>query len=152
MVTGWLQWVDDQLYVAFVIGDPTTNNSIDSLRVYFDTNNNGGDPDESDRFFQIIRDGTLTTRAGTGTENDGLDWNSGYTSEEWTAMVANQGGAGWAIEMQIDAALEMPDLLAGDAFGMMVLVQYTGSLGIWPDDAITNATDSWQTVKNADCQ
>jgi len=66
--------------------------------------------------------------------------------------VGEKGGSGWILELHIDTPEEMPDLLAGDPFGMMVLAQFTGSLGIWPKGAISNVADSWQLIENTDCQ
>ena len=151
LVNGYVRWVADQLYLAFEVADPTVNQSLDSLRVYFDVNNNAGDPDSADRFFQIVRDNTLTARTGIDTNADGLDWTSEYDSADWSAVVDDNGVDAWSIEMQIDATNEMPDLLAGNPFGTMTLVQYTGSLGIWPEGAVSNNAGTWQVVDNVLC-
>lgn len=151
-VAGYLRWVGDQLYLAFEIADPTINHTTDSIRIYFDANMNAGDPDSDDRFFQIVRDNTLTARSGIGTNEDGLDWNSEYQSDDWNAVVSDAGAAGWSTEIQIKATNEMPDLSTGDPFGLMLLVQYTGSLGLWPEGAISNNAGTWQDIDNFACQ
>jgi predicted component of type VI protein secretion system len=151
LVKGYFRWVADQLYLAFEVADPTVDQSLDSLRVYFDVNNNTGDPDSADRFFQIVRDNTLTARTGINTNADGLIWISDYDSDDWIGVVTDNGVDAWSIEMQIDAANEMPDLLAGNPFGTMTLVQYTGSLGIWPEGAVSNNAGTWQVVDSVLC-
>ena len=150
-VEGFVTWVGDQLYLAYLISDPTNNPLTDSLKVYFDVNNNAGDPDISDRFFQISRDGTLTVRSGTGTNVDNLDWDSNYESGNWQAVVGEPAAEQWIVEMQIDTPNEMPELLNGLPFGMMNIVQYTGSQGIWPEGAISNDASTWQTIQNTIC-
>jgi hypothetical protein len=151
-VQGHMVWAGDQLYIAFIIADPTNNQLTDSLKVYLDANNNAGDPDAPDRFFQITRDGTLTIRAGIGTNVDSLDWDPDYESDNWLATVGEPGGDQWIVEMQIDAPNELPVLLSGQPFGMMTLVLYTGSQGIWPEGAISNDAGTWQEVNNEICQ
>jgi hypothetical protein len=146
-----MTWVGDQLYLAYLINDPTENQLTDSIKVYFDANNNAGDPDISDRFFQIARDGTLTARSGTGTNVDNLDWDSDYESDNWQAVVGEPTAGQWIVEIQIDTPNEMPDLLNGLPFGMMTIVQYTGSQGIWPEDAVSNDAGTWQTIQNTIC-
>ncbi|MGD2049445.1 MAG: hypothetical protein PVH03_08120, partial [Chloroflexota bacterium] len=150
-VESYMTWFEDQLYLAYLISDPTDNQLTDSLKVYFDANNNAGDPDISDRFFQIARDGTLTARSGIGTNVDNLDWDSDYESDNWQAVVGEPAAGQWIIEMQIDTPNEMPDLLNGLPFGMMKIVQYTGSQGIWPEEAVSNDAGTWQTIQNSIC-
>ncbi len=151
-VQGYMLWADDRLYLSYIINDPTQNNLTDSLKLYFDANNNAGDPDLADRFFQIARDGTLTVRTGIGTNVDSLDWDSNYESEYWNAVVGEPVANQWIVEMMIDTPNEMPDLLSGQPFGHMILVQYTGSQGVWPKGAISNNAGTWQSVTNINCQ
>ncbi len=151
-VQGYMVWVADQLYMAFIINDPSNNQLTDSLKVYFDANNNKGDPDSEDRFFQIARDGTTTVRAGIGSNVDNLDWNPEYESDNWEAMVRDTGTNQWVVEVQIDASNEMPVILNGQPVGMMAIVLYTGSQGIWPQDAISNNAGTWQAIENGICQ
>jgi eukaryotic-like serine/threonine-protein kinase len=136
------------LYLAFLINDETVDPS-DSLRVYFDTTNNGGDPDTSDRFFQIGRDGSLEIAAGIGSNSDGLNWNLGYTSNNWNAAVGEAAGQQWVVELEIDASAEMGSL--ADPFGMMVQVLYTGEMAVWPEGASTVNANTWQDVQNVVC-
>lgn len=148
---GYIRWVADQLYLAYEINDPSVDQKIDSLRVYFDASNNAGDPDSSDRFFQIVRDNTLMARTGINTNIDGLYWKTEYESQEWNAVVAESGVDSWSIELEIDATNELPTLLAGNPFALMTLVQYSGSLGIWPEAAKSDDAGTWQVVENNMC-
>jgi hypothetical protein len=148
----YLVWVTNQLYSAVLVSDATNDQATDSVKIYYDVNNNLGDPDSADRFYQIIRDGTMTIRAGIGTNDDGRDWNSDYTSDNWNAVTGELGGSGWLVEMQIDASLEMPDMLLGQPFGQMILVLYTGSQSVWPDGAISNDAGTWQQLANPVCR
>jgi eukaryotic-like serine/threonine-protein kinase len=136
------------LYLAFLINDQTQEPS-DSLRLYFDTTNNGGDPDTSDRAFQIGRDGSTQIAAGIGSNSDGLNWNPGYTSDNWDAAVGEAAGQQWVVEIEIDAAAEMGALT--NLFGMMVQVLYTGEMATWPEGASTINANTWQDVQNAVC-
>jgi len=111
---------------------------------------NAGDPDSADRFFQIARDGTLTIQAGINTNVDSLDWDSNYTSNNWTAVTGEPVAGRWVVEMSIDAT-EMPILMDGNPFGMMSVVLYTGLLYPWPDGAITDNAGTWQSIDNQVC-
>ena len=135
------------LYFAFLINDPTTD-ATDSLRLYFDTTGNQGDPDTADRFFFVVRDGTKQVQAGIGSNSDGNIWDTNYSSGNWTAEMGDQPGQ-WVIEMQIDAGAEMAAL--GNPFGMMIQVLYTGNLATWPEGGGSNSPSSWQFVDNVSC-
>ena len=137
-------------YLAFQIGDLTVNTATDSLRLYFDVTNNAGDPDSTDRFFQITRDATLTIQAGRENNADSLDWDAGYVSNNWEAAVGEPGGNSWVIEMRIDAA-EMPLLADGNPFGMMSTVLYNGIIYNWPDGTISDNAGTWQLIDNQVC-
>jgi hypothetical protein len=136
------------LFWAFLINDNTTD-ATDSLRVYFDTTNNGGDPDTADRFFQIVRDETKAVQAGIGSNSDGQQWNSAYSSGNWTAEIGEPSSNQWVVEIQIDAAAEMGAL--ANPFGMMVQVLYTGDFATWPEAGISNNASTWQDVDNIVC-
>lgn len=136
------------LYLAFLINDPT-NDPSDSLRLYFDTTNNGGDPDTSDRAFQIGRDGSTNISAGIGSNSDGQNWNPGYSSDNWEAAVGETPGDQWVVEVAIHAAVEMGAL--ADIFGLMVQVLYTGEMATWPDEANFINADTWQPIQNVTC-
>jgi eukaryotic-like serine/threonine-protein kinase len=136
-------------YLAFLINDPTQD-MTDSLRLYFDTTNNGGDPDTSDRAFQIGRDGSQEISAGIGSNSDGLNWNPNYTSDNWQAAIGETAGQQWVVEMEINVAAEMGALT--DPFGMMVQVLYTGELATWPEGAASTNASTWQDVRNVACE
>jgi serine/threonine protein kinase len=138
-----------RLYMAFLIND-TSSEPTDSLRVYFDTTANGGDPDTADRFIQITRDGASSMWAGIGTNSDGAEWNSNYTSTNWSAAVGEAGGGQWVVELEINAAAEMAAL--SDPFGLMTQVLYTGDLAVWPEGALSNLADTFEPIGNAFCR
>jgi hypothetical protein len=141
----------DNYYMAFEIGDPTDNDLTDSLRLYFDATNNAGDPDTADRFFQVVRDGTMTIQAGRETNSDSLDWSSDYTSSSWSAVVGEPENDTWVVEMSI-AESEIPILADGNPFRMMSMVLYTGLINPWPANAITDNAGTWQEIENQNCQ
>ena len=135
------------LYLAFLINDPTTDLS-DAMRLYFDTTGNRGDPDTADRFFFVVRDGTASVQAGIGSNSDGNIWDSNYSSSNWTAEIGGQQGQ-WVIEMRINASSEMAAL--ANPFGMMMQVLYTGDLAVWPEGGGSNSPSTWQFVNNVSC-
>lgn len=137
------------LYLAAIIHDDS-DDSTDSLRAYFDTTGNGGDPDLTDRFFQVARDETLTIRAGLGDNADGEDWDTDYTSGNWEATVSTMGGT-WLVLMSVDVAGEMP-ALSPTQFGLMVQALFTNeALVSWPAAGQTNDANTWQAVTNIAC-
>ncbi len=137
-----------KLYMAFLINDDTKDAS-DSLRIYFDVTKNSGDPDTTDRFFQIGRDQTLDVWAGVGSETDSKNWNASYDSNNWIANIGEPGGDQWVVELEIDAATEMGAL--ANPFGMMVQVLYTGDLASWPEAGVTIEPGTWQGVTDVTC-
>lgn len=138
-----------RLYMAFLINDDA-NDPTDSLRIYFDTTGNGGDPDTADRFIQVTRDGSKSLWAGIGSNSDGAEWNSNYTSTNWTATVGEAGGGQWVVEVEINTAAEMAAL--SDPFGLMTQVLYTGDLAVWPTGALSNLADTFEPIGNAFCR
>lgn len=134
--------------MAFLINDDIADAS-DSLRLYFDTTRNGGDPDTSDRFFQIGRDGTVDVWAGVGSNSDRRNWNADYDSDKWTAVIGEPGGDQWVVELKLDASAELVGL--ANPFGLMAQVLYTGDLASWPESATSNNPGSWQPVENILC-
>ena len=135
------------LYLAFLINDPTTD-ATDAMRLYFDTTGNRGDPDTADRFFFVVRDGTAQVQAGIGSNSDGNIWDTNYSSSNWTAELGGQPGQ-WVVEMEINASAEMAAL--ANPFGMMMQVLYTGDLAVWPEGGGSNSPSTWQFVDNVSC-
>jgi hypothetical protein len=138
-----------RLFLGYLIND-AANESTDSVRLYFDTTNNGGDPDTADRFFQITRDGSRLVWAGIGNNTDGQEWDSNYTSSNWNAAVGEPGNNQWVVEMEINAIAEMGAL--ADPFGLMTQVLFTGDLASYPSAALSNQADTWQDIDNILCQ
>jgi serine/threonine protein kinase len=147
LVQGYLARNGNNLYMAWLLND-TTNNASDSLRLYFDTTRNQGDPDTADRFFQIVRDDTLSVQAGIGNNSDGLLWNPGYSSANWTAVIGEPGTNQWVVEMQIDIGLEMPAL--ANPYGMMAQA-LSGDLATWPPGGVSTDANTWQGVNWPSC-
>ena len=147
LVQGYLVRKGNTLYTAWLLND-ITNNPSDSLRLYFDTTRNLGDPDTADRFFQIVRDGNLSVQAGIGNNADGLTWNPGYSSANWTAVIGEPGTNQWVIEMQIDVASEMPAL--ANPYGMMAQA-LSGDLATWPPGGQSVNANTWQGVNWPAC-
>ena len=81
-----------------LFNDPAVDSS-DEMRLGFDVTLNGGDPDSSDCFFILRRDGTAEVGAGIGSNVDGLSWDSSYSSGSWTAVVGG-GSAQWVVELE----------------------------------------------------
>lgn len=138
-----------RLYMAFLINDATTN-VTDALRVYLDVNNNGGDPDTADRNFQITRDGAISVWSGVGTNTDGAEWNTTYTSNAWSANIGETGANQWVVEIQIDVNSEVPAL--ANPFAVMNQVLYTGELATWPLTAVSGQANTWADIGNVLCQ
>ena len=147
LVQGYLARNGNTLYMAWLLND-TTNNPSDALKLYFDTTRNLGDPDTSDRFFQVVRDESLKVQAGIGNNADGLTWNSNYSSANWTAVVGEPGTNQWVVEMQIDVGLEMPAL--ANPYGMMAQV-VSGDLATWPTAGDSVIANTWQGVNWPAC-
>jgi len=137
-----------RLYFGYLIND-AANEPTDSVRLYLDTTNNGGDPDSSDRFFQVARDGSRLLWAGTGSNADGQEWNSNYTSSNWSAAVGEPGSGQWVVEMQIDALAELGAL--GNPFGLLTQVLYTGDLASYPSTGTSGQANTWQDIANVLC-
>ncbi len=138
------------LYLAFVI-EGQSNNLTESLRVYIDTTNDAGDPDISDRFLQVLRDGTMTLRIGSGTSSDGKFWDEVNTAN-WQAAASPMTSSKWVVEMSIDLASELPIL--SNPFALGVQVSFTAEpaeLLSWPQEATSNDAKSWQDVANVTC-
>ena len=132
------------LYLAFLMNDPVVDSS-DEMRVMFDTNGNGGDPDAPDRFVRVNRDGSWEVWAGIGSNSDFQNWDSTYSSANWN-VVTSDGGSQWTAEISVNANSEMPGL--ANPFGMMSQVQFTSDLAIWPSGADGNNASRWQSVIN----
>ncbi len=137
-----------RLFLGFLINDAASE-PTDSVRLYIDTTNNGGDGDTADRFFQVLRDGTRLLWAGVGSNADGQEWNSNYTSSNWTAAVGEPGNGQWVVEMQVDAVAELGAL--SDPFGLMAQVLYTGDLASYPSTASSSQANTWQDIDNVLC-
>lgn len=136
----------NNLYAAYVINNDGPTSITDSLRLYIDTLNNGGDPDSADRFFQVVKDGTQDIRAGIGTNSDGQFWDD-YASNSWTAATGDINQNQWVVEMQIDIAAELGAL--ANPYGLLTQVVYTsqpGELMSWPQDATSTVADNWYKI------
>jgi len=136
------------LYLAFLVND-TSDDSNDSVQAYFDTLGNGGDPDAADRVFIVQRDGVTAVQAGIGSNSDGLTWNLGYASTNWTAATGGLPGVQWVAEMEINQAAEMPAL--ANTYGLMFLSAFPVETAVWPEGANPVDVNTWQLVDGAVC-
>jgi len=147
LVQGYLVRNGNNMYMAWLLND-VTNNPSDSLRLHYDTTRNLGDPDTSDGFFQVVRDDSKSVQAGIGNNADGLMWDPGYSSSDWTAVIGEPGTNQWVVEMQIDIGAEMPALAS--TYGMMAQV-LSGDLATWPEDGDSVDANTWQGVDWPSC-
>ena len=138
----------NNLYMAYLVNTGMLGVD-DGVQVYFDTLRNGGDPDTADRAFIIKRDGTLAIAAGIGSNSDGQNWNSGYTSTNWDAVVGDTGGGQWVAEMSINKTAEMNVLT--DPYAMLIQVLFAADTASWPQDGEANSVSEWQGVGNPAC-
>ncbi len=141
----------DRLYLAAIIEDHSLDPESDTFAVYFDSNDNSGDPDNADRLFQAGRNGTLSMWSGVGDNNDGDGWEASFDGQNWTAVTSEIGSNSWSVEMEIDLNDEMPHMLEGPAFGALFQVQYTGSQGGWPEEADNTDAGTWQRILIGSC-
>lgn len=137
-----------KIYIAYLINDAAFESS-DAARLYIDTTNNGGDPDTSDRFFQVNRNGDRLIWSGIGSNVDGQGWNSAYTSPNWARAVSETGSGQWVVEIEIDAAAELSGLT--NPFGLMAEVYYTGDTATFPAAASSIQTNTWEDIGNPSC-
>lgn len=135
-------------YLALVVADNTVT-ATDSLALYFDTDNNRGDPSAADRFFQFTRQPSGAIGRGLGANNDGDFWESGYTSNEWEYQY-ELTETGWIIKMEVNTDTEMAAL--GGMFNMMAKVVFAGEdIASWPQSANSGDLATWQAVVNVNC-
>lgn len=142
----FLQRDSQNIYVAVRVTDAA--NASDAVRIYFDTNNNAGDPDDADRAFQIGRGGGSTAWRGIGTNSDNNMWNTSYAPTAFLAA-ASDSGSQWSGEMQIGAASELSGL--ANPFGQMAFGDFTGITATWPEFAVDTNLGSWRKISNAVC-
>jgi hypothetical protein len=137
------------MYMAFLMRDPSAD-VTDALKVFVDTLGDDGDPDVTDRFYQVTRDGISTLRAGRGTNNDGDEWEA-YTSTAWQSAVGALGPEMWVVEISVELSTEFPSL--ADPFGVMVQVLFSNEgLANYPSDGVTNSAGTWVRMNNTVCQ
>jgi eukaryotic-like serine/threonine-protein kinase len=137
------------LYLAFLIGDPGIGTDS-AVHIYFDTTNQGGIPDTTDRAFSLFRNGTQLVRAGRGTPVNNDVWDPDYTSDNWDTAVGEPGGGRWVVEIAVNQAAEMP--LLANPFGMMLEIRFDdGTLLVWPEEALASDAHTWQDVDNPTC-
>jgi hypothetical protein len=149
-VQAYLSRDSGNYYVAYLINDPAVD-ANDAVRTGFDNDasgysSGGYDPDVSDRFFIVNRDGSGEVWAGIGSNTDSLSWDSSYSSSNWNYAVG-ESAAQWVVEMQIAAS----ELNLQTLFGMMSQAQSGTSVATWPGVAFSNDPSTWQPINNANC-
>ncbi len=143
--------VAEKLYLAAIIGDLSPDLESDTFAVYFDANDNSGDPDDADRIFQAGRNGFLLKWSGVGDNNDGDGWEPTFEGQGWTVLTSEIGANSWSVEMEIDLAAEMPQILLGPGFGILFHIQFTESQGTWPEEADNTDAGTWQQILMGPC-
>jgi serine/threonine protein kinase len=144
-VEGSMIWVTDQLFLAFDVDDLQTGSGR-LLTIYFDPDGSGGAPDNLDRAYRINRDGTLSS----GRITSGV-WTWLETHENWNAASLEENSGRWIVELGINAALDMPSLLTGDEFNLLVVLGPGEGQGAFPATGRANNVDTWQEVANGLC-
>jgi hypothetical protein len=134
----------DNFYLAITVINAAPNPS-DSLRVYFDVDNSGGDPNFTDRFYQIGKDGSLVAQAGDGTNSDGAGWDTVYTGIDWDARLS-EAAWGWTVEMRFGIQAEMPALTTPFRLSVRALFADSGELAIWPANTSDTQSEGWQPI------
>lgn len=144
-VDGYMNWVTDQLFMALVIDDGASG-AAQVITVYFDPDGSGGPPDASDRAFRFNRNGDLSS----GVVVDG-SWTWLDSNDNWNAVQSADPTGLWMIEVAINAAVEMPEMLSGQSFGLMIDLGENGQFGQWPSDAQPVDSSTWQSISNSLC-
>ncbi|UCG23423.1 MAG: protein kinase [Chloroflexota bacterium] len=150
LVSGYMNWVADQLFMAFVVDDDQTGDS-ESLSLFIDADGSGGDIGAEDRAYRIGRDGRLSTGVWVNSRTDGSMWNWVEVNENWVAQSGDGPDGQWMLELRMNAALDAPGLLAGNPFGLMISLGDDDSQGLWPEGGQTQEPDTWQAISNDLC-
>ncbi|MGD2079043.1 MAG: hypothetical protein PVH18_11715, partial [Chloroflexota bacterium] len=79
------------------------------------------------------------------------DWVWLDSNVNWSAAIFEGPDGLWAVELGINAAMEMPAMLSGQSFGLMVDLGADGSQGSWPNGASATDSSSWRSVDNVLC-
>ncbi|GMQ78299.1 MAG: hypothetical protein BMS9Abin02_0800 [Anaerolineae bacterium] len=138
-------------YLGYIINDPAVDLATDVINIAIDGNYNRDVPDGSDRLIQVLRDGTGRMQYGLGDDNNGSYWESNYQSDNWRVAVGETGDGQWVVEIVIDIAKEIPDLVDGGFFGHMILAGYSDILGVWPTGADLLDSSTWQPIASSAC-
>ncbi|KAA3663974.1 MAG: FHA domain-containing protein [Chloroflexi bacterium] len=136
------------LYMAFVVNDPS-DDADDAIRLFFDTNGNGGDPDADDRFLLLSRKNPAQIQAGIGNNSDGDLWDVPFTSANWQAQAGEASATQWVVELSIDASTEMGALT--NPFGLMITALFTNEQATWPEGAVNSMLDTYQEIDDVIC-
>jgi len=148
-VDGYMSWVTDQLFMGFVVDD-NQSAGADLISIFVDADGSGGSPSEADRGFRVWRDGSLSTGTGNSAPNEqGWTWTN--SNEYWVANGSTSPDGLWMMELRVNAALEMPELLNAEGFGLLVTLGEDGGQGSWPANGQPLDLGSWQPVSNALC-
>ena len=150
LIEGYMTWVTDQLFMGFMIDDALSGTG-DLLTLFIDADGSGGNIDAADRAYRIGRDGTLSSGIANEPSAPERGWNWSEGNDNWIAQMSTAQDGRWLVELRINAALEMPALLGGDAFGLMIELGENGSQGGWPSGAGSLNPGTWQSVGNSLC-
>ncbi len=138
-------------FLGYIINDLVVELATDVINIAIDGNFSRGAPDGSDRLIQVLRNGTGRMQYGLGDNNNGSYWESNYQSSNWRVAVGETGSGQWVVEIVIDIAEEIPELVDGGFFGHMILAGYSDILGVWPTGADLLDSSTWQPVASSVC-
>ncbi len=133
----------EDYYMAMqVSGGPTAPN--DPMSIFFDVDNSGGVPGVRDRWLQILRDGTRTTRRGNGAGG----WDE-FVSGEWQVAINGVANDPWIGEIKVNAV----ELAAMENPFRQLLQSFYGGIDQVSNPAGGSPTDTtlWANVANPDC-
>lgn len=137
-----VRYGEDYYMAMQVAGGPTAAN--DPMSIFFDVDNSGGGPDIRDRWLQILRDGTRTTRRGNGAGG----WDE-VVSNEWQAAVNGAAMDPWIVEIEVNA-VELAAMT--NPFGQLLRSVYGGiDVVNNPPAGSPNDSSTWASVLNPDC-
>lgn len=141
--------IDNSLYFLVAVFDQLRQNG-DSLRLSIDANLNGGDPDSADRAIVIFGDGRYTLFSGTGTNTDGLGWDSNFVSSGIEFKVASADW-GWNVELKLDAPQFIPTVEQKIAVQLQLSARTQSAILNVPNNTNPDTLVGWQAVNNPSC-
>ena len=141
--------VDNSLYFLVSVFDQE-HQPEDSLRLSLDANLNGGDPDSEDRAIVIFGDGRYALYAGIGSNEDGLGWDSNFSSNGLVFQVASADW-GWSVEIKLDTLQFMTTVDQKVAVQLQLSARNQSAILNVPTNTSPDVLMGWQAVNNPNC-